>query len=141
MDNFLIILVIGAIVALLVWIGIQKRGIHIEVDTPSPPEHVRAAVVSVMGRKRSWAVVADGGTTISYQFKTKPNILIAFILLWFFLIPGIIYLVVGGQNETFTASVFETGASESTRRVQLVANGAQGRKLAKKVRSQLAVVA
>ncbi len=139
MDKALLYLAIAGIVGLLVWIAIQKRGIHIEVDTASPPEHVRAAVLSVMGRKRSWTLVADGGSTISYQFKTKPNILIAFILLWFLLIPGIIYLVVGGQNETLTASIFDPGASGATRRVQIVANGQVGRKLARKIRSQLAV--
>lgn len=139
MDNALLLLAFAGIVGLLVWIAIQKRGIHVEIDTAAPSEHVRATVTSVMGRKRSWTLVADGGTTLSYQYRTKPNVLVAFILFWFFIIPAIIYLFVGGQNETLTASIFDPGGGAATRRVQIVANGQVGRKLARKIRSQLAV--
>lgn len=130
---------IAGIVGLLVWIAIQKRGIHLDVSTISPPEHIRATVISVMGRKKAWSIVADGGTTISYQYRTKPNVLIAFLLFWFFIIPAIIYLVVGGQSETLTISIFDPVDNAPSRRVQIVANGQVGRKLALKVRKQLAV--
>lgn len=131
--EFLFFLVfVGAIVALIV----LRKGEALRFETQAAPSQVLMAATAVVGTGKRWAVAHQTDHSVTFTYTKKPSKLIALFLLLFFIVPGIVYLVLAGKKETLS---FQIDRSTGNTIVQAVSNGYKGKSAARDVRTQLGV--
>jgi len=127
-----LITVVGSIVGVMV----LKRGENLRFETSATAQEVVNVALATAGTGRRWSVLAATDRTATFAYQKKPSLLIGFVLLWFFLVPGILYLVFAGKREALSVSVTTSGTGQQ---VQVVSNGFRGKLAGRAVRRQVTV--
>ncbi len=81
------------------------------------PEEAIDEVTQYMVRQ-GFTISYRGETTVSFSRQTGPNILLGILLLLFFILPGILYLILAGRTRSATAV-----ATEGPAGTQLIVSG------------------
>ena len=55
------------------------------------------AAVAIVATKRHWHVLTQSENGASFRYHRRPKALVAIVLLFFFLIPGIVYMAARRQ--------------------------------------------
>jgi hypothetical protein len=132
MSFFILLVFVGAIVALVM----LRRGEAARFETQAAPSQVIMAATAAVGTGKRWSVTHQTDTSVTFTYVKKPSKLIALFLLLFFVVPGIVYLVLAGKKETLS---FLIDRSTGNSIVQATSNGYKGKFAARSVRQQLAV--
>ena len=135
MKDLLAIIFIGSIVTFFM----LRRGETLRFETLSTPSQVIMAAVSNLGTHRRWSTVTQGDHNVAFGYRKRPSILLTIILLCFFILPGIVYLVLGGKHESVNVMISNGPGPHST--VQVTSNGFRGKFAGRSLRDVLAIPA
>jgi hypothetical protein len=124
---------IGAVVAFFV----LRRGESIRFTTVARPANVVMTAIGTVGTKRRWATVTQSEQQVAFAYSKGANWLIALPLMFLFIVPGIVYLVLAGKRESL--NVFIEGLGDGSSTVQVTSNGYRGKFAGRALRSQLGV--
>jgi hypothetical protein len=105
-----------ALFIFMIWRGMAGTA---SLDTAMSAGDVVHHAVRVM-TMRNWTMTSQTATAATFTRTKKPSALVALILMLFLLIPGIIYLVLGGK--TFSLSVSTRIVGDGKTAVQLAWN-------------------
>ena len=140
MDGLIAILVLGAVAASIYFIAESRGGTETITVNRDPAEIIALAVAQVPGGtaslRSSWMPAGHTDRSASFVYKRRASILLAFFLLWFFIVPGILYLVFGGKSQTLQVDVLGGGADGMTT-VQVASSGAVARRRGRRFLSQV----
>jgi len=123
---------VGAIVAFV----ILRKGESVRFETQAAPSQVIMAATAAVGTGRRWAVAQQSENYLIFNYVKKPSKLVAMFGLFFFLVPGIVYLVLAGKKETLSLQI---DRSTGNTIVQATSNGFRGKFAAREIRKQLGV--
>lgn len=135
MKGLIAIILIGSIVAFFM----LRRGETLRFETLSTPSQVIMAAISNLGTHRRWSTVTQGDHNVAFGYRKRPSILLTIILLFFFLLPGIVYLVLGGKHESVNVMISDGPGSHST--VQVTSNGFRGKSAGRSLHKVLTIPA
>lgn len=140
MDGLIVILVLGAVAASIYLIAESRGGTETITVNRDPAEIIALAVAQVPGGtasfRSSWMPAGHTDRSASFVYKRRPSILLAFVLLWFLIVPGILYLVFGGKSQTLQVDVLG-GSAEGMTTVQVAASGGTARRRGRRFLSQV----
>jgi hypothetical protein len=133
-------LVLGAVAASIYLIAESRGGVETITVNRDPAEIIALAVAQVPGGtasfRSSWMPAGHTDRSASFVYKRRPSILLAFILLCFFIVPGILYLVFGGKSQTLQVDVLG-GSSDGLTTVQVAASGGTARRRGRRFLKQV----
>ncbi len=139
MDLLIAVLLLGAVAASIYFIAESRGGVESATVGRDPAEIISLALAQVPGGtaslRSSWMPAGHTDRSASFVYKRRPSILLAFVLLWFFIVPGILYLVFGGKSQTLQVDVL--GAEGGMTTVQVAASGALTRRRGRRFLSQV----
>ncbi len=133
MGTIFLLALIGSAVAVV----ILRRGEALRFETQAAPSQAVMAATASIATSRRWSVTHQTDNAVTFVYAKRPSKLIAFFLLWFFLLPGIVYLVLAGKKEVLT---LQLDRSTGTTVVQLTSNGFRGKSAGRGIRSQIGVM-
>lgn len=126
-----LLVIVGAVVA---WFML-RRGEVLRFETAAASSEVVHSAISFVGTKRHWAVLSNNENGATFGFHKRPSMLIAFLLFFVFIVPAIVYLVLGGKNESLAVSTNVRQGSNTA--VQVVSNGWRGKSAGRRMEAQL----
>jgi len=135
MSWLIVIVVVAAIVAYFMF----KRGETIRFETSSNPRQVTMAAVGLVATKRRWQTLAQGDGSANFVYHKGPNKLVALVGLLFFVVPGIIYIVLAGKKEALAVNTDDSVSGMTV--VQVASNGFRGKFAGRALRAQLGLAA
>jgi hypothetical protein len=97
------------------------------------------AAVGFVGATRRWEIIEQSDRSASFKYHRRPKILIAIILMLCFLIPGVVYVLLGGKHESLVVSI-DSGTAGMTI-VQISSNGFRGKAAGRALQRQVSVPA
>jgi hypothetical protein len=131
------VLIILALTLSVVVFFILRSGENLRFETPADPPRIVMAAVAIVATKRHWQVMAQSDDGASFRYHRRPNAFIAVILLFFFLIPGIVYMVLAGKRESLLLNVYSDSAGMTV--AQLTSNGFRGKFAGRALAQQVSV--
>jgi hypothetical protein len=133
---FSILLILAAsVVAFFVW----RSGENLRFETPSDPRRVVMAAVAIVATKRHWQVLTQGNDGASFRYHRGPNPLLALVLLFFFVVPGIVYILLAGKRESLVLNIYDDKAGGAV--AQLTSNGFRGKSAGRALARQVSAMA
>jgi len=139
-DMLIVVLLLGAVAASIYFIAESRGGVESATVSRDPAEIISLALAQIPGGtasfRSSWMPAGHSERSASFVYKRRPSILVAFALLWFFILPGILYLVFGGKSQTLQVDVL--GAESGATTVQVAASGGLARRRAQRFLTQIA---
>jgi hypothetical protein len=133
--SFAFLAVTGSIVA----VALMGKGEVKQFESSACPQEVINSAVTLLGTHKRWAVAMAGESTGTFSYHRRPSKIVAFVLLLFFIVPGIVYLALAGKKESFTVSATPRVGSRTL--VQATSNGWRGKSAGRQLESQLGVIA
>lgn len=124
------------VVPIVVYV-ILRRGEQIRFETTTTPRQAIMASLGVVGTRRGWSTLAQGADYANFTLAKRANWFVAIVLLFFFVVPGIVYLVVAGRKQSLTINTFQP--DPATTIVQCSSNGWRGKSLGRALRKSLGV--
>jgi hypothetical protein len=132
----ILVLVVGAAVTAFFML---RSGENLRFETSLDPHRVVMTTVGIVAAKRRWATVAQTNYNANFRFHRRPKILVAIILLSFFVIPGIVYVVLAGKRESLIVNI-DSGTTGMTV-VQITSNGFRGKAAGRDLKRQVGIPA
>ncbi|HXP98892.1 MAG TPA: hypothetical protein VN845_02360 [Solirubrobacteraceae bacterium] len=114
-----------------------RSGENLRFETPADSRRIVMAAVAIVATKRHWQVMAQSDDGASFRYHRRPNALIAVVLLFFFVIPGIVYMVLAGKRESLLLNVYSDSAGMTV--AQLTSNGFRGKFAGRALAQQVSV--
>jgi hypothetical protein len=123
-EDFVLISLLILIVSIVTFLFLRS-GENLRFESPSDPRRILMAAVAIVATKRHWQVIAQSEDGASFRYHRRPKALVAVVLLFFFLIPGIVYMVLAGKRESLVLNIYcdETEMTVA----QLSSNGFRGK--------------
>ena len=141
MDGIVLLLVLGAIAACAYLIVENRSGVESATVRRSPEEIISLSVAQIptgtASLRSSWMPGGHTDRSATFVYKRRPSVLLALFLLLFFLVPGILYLIFGGKNQTVQVSVLPGQSGDNV--VQVASSGGVARRRARAFLHSLAV--
>lgn len=135
-EHFVLISLLALTVSVIAFL-LLRSGENLRFETPSDPRRVVMAAVAIVATKRNWQVMAQSDDGASFRYHRRPNALIAAILLFLCLIPGIVYLVLAGKRESLVLNIYREQSGNTV--AQLTSNGFRGKFAGRALAQQISV--
>jgi len=113
----------------------SKQGQAVAFLSSATMDEVILQVSGIVNSRKDWHTTSISENSATFECVTKPSGCLAILLLWLFVVPGIVYLVNGGKMESLTLHVSEEG---SLQRVQVSTSGIQGNEALHSIQRSLA---
>jgi len=136
MTGVLVVIVILAAIAAYAYL---KSGETIRFETSSTPRQITMGAVSVVATKRRWQTIGQGDGAANFIYQKGPNKLVALIGLLFFIVPGIVYIVLAGKKEALAVNTDDSTVGMTV--VQVTSNGWRGKSAGQALRTQFGLAA
>jgi hypothetical protein len=114
-----------------------RSGENLRFESPSDPRRIVMAAVAIVATKRHWQVITQGEDGAGFRYHRRPKALVAIVLLFFFLIPGIVYMVLAGKRESLVLNIYSDEAGMTV--AQLSSNGFRGKFAGRALARQVSV--
>jgi hypothetical protein len=114
-----------------------RSGENLRFESSSDPRRIVMAAVAIVATKRRWQVIAQSEDGAVFRYHRRPKALVAIVLLFFFLIPGIVYMALAGKRESLILNIYtdEVGVTVA----QLSSNGFRGKFAGRALARQISV--
>src|SRR3954470_4121382 len=125
----------SALIALLVLAGIGTSiYLFVESNTHSkdvvrttlPASQIMRQAIQEIGAERKWTATGHAPDFANFTVNRRASCLIALLLACFFIIPGILYMVLGGKSQTLSLNVFPE--PDGTNTVQASSSGGEAKR-------------
>src|ERR1700680_1830535 len=133
------VLIVSILVAAVIAFFVLRSGETLRFETSADPHRVIMSAVGIVGAKRRWQTMSQSNHGANFQYHKGPNVLLAIILLFCFLIPGIVYVLLAGKRESLILNI-DSGTAGMTV-VQVTSNGFRGKAAGRTLQRQLSVPA
>ncbi len=114
-----------------------RSGENLRFESPSDTRRIVMAAVAIVATKRHWHVLTQSENGASFRYHRRPKALVAIVLLFFFLIPGIVYMVLAGKRESLLLNIYRDDAGMTV--AQLSSNGFRGKFAGRALARQVSV--
>jgi hypothetical protein len=114
-----------------------RSGENLRFESPSDPRRIVMATVAIVATRRHWQALAQSDCGASFRYHRRPKALVAVMLLFFFLIPGIVYVALAGKRESLLLNIYSDKAGMTI--VQLTSNGFRGKAAGRALARQVSV--
>ncbi len=114
-----------------------RSGENLRFESPSDPRRIVMAAVIILATRGHWQVMAQSDDGASFRYHRRANALVAVGLLFFFLIPGIVYMVLAGKRESLVLNIYSDEAGMTV--AQLTSNGFRGKAAGRALARQVSV--
>jgi hypothetical protein len=128
------VLIILILIAAVVAFFVLRSGETLRFETSAEPQEIIMAAIGLVGSKRHWQTVNQSTHSVTFRYRKGANMLVALILLLCFLIPGILYLVLAGKNESLALNINQAASGTV---VQITSNGYRGKSAGRALRQQV----
>ena len=128
-----LLLLIASIVAFF----FLRSGENLRFESPADPRRIVMAAVAIVATKRHWQVMAQSEDGASFRYHRRPKAPLAAILLFFFLIPGIVYMALAGKRESLILNIYSDESGMTI--AQLSSNGFRGKVAGRALARQVSV--
>ena len=124
-------------IASVVTFSLLRSGENLRFESPSDPGRIVMAAVAIVATRRHWQVMAQSDDGASFRYHRRPKALVAVLLLFFFLIPGIVYMTLAGKRESLVLNIYsdQTGMTVA----QITSNGFRGKAAGRALARQVSV--
>ena len=140
MSGLLVLLLLGGVAACVYYAYESRSGSETITVNRSSSELIALAVAQIPGGtasfRSSWMPAGHSDRSASFVYKRRPSILLALFLLCLFIVPGIVYLALGGKNQTLQVDALGGGANGMTT-VQIAASGGTARRRGRRFLNQV----
>jgi hypothetical protein len=137
MPEHVVLISLLVLIASIVAFFFLRSGENLRFETPTEPRRIVMAAVAIVATKRNWQVMAQSDDGASFRYHRRPNPLIAVFLMCFFLIPGIVYLVLAGKRESLVLNIYSDKVGMTV--AQLTSNGFRGKFAGRALAQQVSV--
>ena len=137
MSEQVVLVSLLVLIASIVAFFFLRSGENLRFESPSDPRRIVMAAVAIVATKRHWQVIAQSEDGASFRYHRRPKALVAVVLLAFFLIPGIVYMLLAGKRESLVLSVYSDQAGMTI--AQLTSNGFRGKAAGRALERQVSV--
>lgn len=135
-EDFLLISLL-VLIASIVAFFFLRSGENLRFESPTDPRRIVMAAVAIVATKRHWQVITQSENGASFRYHRRPKALVAVVLLFFFLIPGILYMVLAGKRESLVLNIYSDEAGMTV--AQLSSNGFRGKFAGRALSRQVSV--
>jgi hypothetical protein len=135
-EHFVLISLLILIAGILAFFFLRS-GENLRFESPSDPRRIVMAAVAIVATKRHWQVMAQSDEGASFRYHRRPKALVAAVLLVFFLIPGIVYMVLAGKRESLVLNIYSDSTGMTV--AQLTSNGFRGKAAGRALARQVSV--
>ncbi len=137
MSEHVVLISLLILTASIVAFLLLRSGENLRFESPADPRRIVMAAVAIVATKRHWQVIAQSEGGVSFRYHRRPKALVAVVLLFFFLIPGIVYVALAGKRESLLLNIYsdETGTTVA----QLSSNGFRGKFAGRALARQVSV--
>ncbi len=136
MSEHLVLISLLTLTAGVVAFLLLRSGENLRFESPADPRRIMMAAVAIVATKRHWQVVTQSESSASFRYHRRPKALIAVVLLFFFLVPGIVYMVLAGKRESLVLNIY---CDEAGTVAQLSSNGFRGKFAGRALARQVSV--
>ncbi|ERR1022692_2712812 len=137
MSDHAVLISLLTLIASIVTFFLLRSGENLRFETPTDPRRIVMAAVAIVATKRNWQVVSQSDDSASFRYHRRPNALLAVVLLLFFLIPGIVYMVLAGKRESLLLNIHSDNTGMTV--IQLTSNGFRGKFAGRALARQVSV--
>jgi hypothetical protein len=137
MSEHVVLISLLVLIASIVTFFLLQSGENLRFESSSDPGRIVMAAVAIVATKRHWQVMAQSDTGASFRYHRRPRALIAVVLLAFFLIPGIVYMLLAGKRESLVLNIYGDMAGMTV--AQLTSNGFRGKTAGRALARQVSV--
>jgi Na+/H+ antiporter NhaC len=135
MSVLIVLILVAAVIAFFV----LRSGEMLRFETSADPHRVIMSAVGIVGAKRRWQTMSQSTHGASFQYHKGPNVLLAIVLLFCFLIPGIVYVLLAGKRESLVVNI--DSATTGMTLVQVTSNGYRGKAAGRALQRQVSLPA
>jgi hypothetical protein len=137
MSEGFVLISLLVLIASIVAFFFLRSGENLRFESSSDPRRIVMAAVAIVATKRHWQVIAQSDDGASFRYHRRPKVLVAVVLLVFFLIPGIVYVTLAGKRESLLLNIYsdKTGMTIA----QLTSNGFRGKSAGRALGRQVSV--
>ncbi|MGA9313193.1 MAG: hypothetical protein WBV77_01045 [Solirubrobacteraceae bacterium] len=139
MSERFVLISLLVLIASIVAFFLLRSGENLRFESSSDPRRIVMAAVAIVATKRHWQVLAQSDNGASFRYHRRPKALVAVVLLFFFLIPGIVYMVLAGKRESLILNIYSDEAGTTV--AQLSSNGFRGKFAGRALARQVSVCA
>jgi len=126
----IILIVVLAAVGGAIWYYFETQATKDVVRTTLPPAQIIRQAVQEIGSQRRYAATGHSTDFASFTFKQHANCLIAIILTFFFIVPGILYFFLASRTQSLSINVFPE--PDGTTSVQVSSSGGETKRRGKR---------
>ena len=127
--------VVGAVAAFYM----LRSGETLRFETSTDARRAVMAAVGVVAARRHWQVLSESADGASFQYRAGPRMLVAILLLSFFIVPGIVYIILANRRESLIVHL--DSATGGMMLVQVTSNGFRGKFAGRALHRQLSLPA
>jgi hypothetical protein len=137
MSEHVVLISLLVLIASIVAYFFLRSGENLRFESPSDSRRIVMAAVAIVATRRHWQIMAQSNDGASFRYHRRPKALVAVVLLFFFLIPGIVYMLLAGKRESLVLNVYsdKTGMTVT----QLTSNGFRGKAAGRALARQVSV--
>ena len=137
MSEYVVLISLLILIASILAFFFLRAGENLRFESPSDPPRIVMAAVAIVATKRHWQVIAQSDNGASFRYHRRPKALVAVVLLFFFLIPGIVYMALAGKRESLLLNIYSDRAGMTI--AQLTSNGFRGKSAGRALARQVSV--
>ncbi len=137
MSEHVVLIYLFTIIASILTFLVLRSGENLRFESPSDPRRIVMAAVAIVATKRHWQVITQSEDGASFRYHRRPQALVAVVLLFFFLIPGIVYMALAGKRESLVLNIYSDKAGMTV--AQLSSNGFRGKFAGRALARQVSV--
>jgi len=139
MSERFVLISLLVLIASIVAFFLLRSGENLRFESSSDRRRIVMAAVAIVATKRHWQVLAQSDNGASFRYHRRPKALVAVVLLFFFLIPGIVYMMLAGKRESLILNIYSDEAGTTV--AQLSSNGFRGKFAGRALARQVSVCA
>jgi hypothetical protein len=133
------VLIVLILVAAVIAFFLLRSGETLRFETSADPHRVIMSAVGIVGAKRRWQTMSQSTHGANFQYHKGPNVLLAIVLLFCFLIPGIVYILLAGKRESLVVNI--DSATTGMTVMQVTSNGYRGKAAGRALQRQVSLPA
>ncbi len=136
MSEHVVLISLLTLTASIVAFLLLRSGENLRFESSSDPRRIVMAAIAIVATKRHWQVMTQSEDGANFRYHRRPKVLVAVVLLFFFLVPGIVYMVLAGKRESLVLNIY---CDEAGTVAQLSSNGFRGKFAGRALARQVSV--
>jgi len=114
---------IGTVIYLFVESNTHGKDV---VRTTLPASQIMRQAIQEIGAERKWTATGHSQDFANFSINRRASCLVAILLAFFWIIPGVLYMLLGGKTQTLSLNIFPE--PDGTNTVQASSSGGEAKR-------------